>query len=59
MKEKCYGFKAFQAKDLTVMESWHGYLARHRFDIKVVEDGWLSANNISQNYYEENNQRLQ
>ena len=48
MRKELYGFKAFSAQSLCVIESWHGAVARHRFDTKVVEDGWLSANKITQ-----------
>jgi hypothetical protein len=33
--------------------------AKNKFDMKVVECGWLAANNISQAYYEENKQKIE
>jgi hypothetical protein len=31
---------------------------KHRFEKKVVEEGWLAANNKTQEYYEENKDKL-
>ena len=34
-------------------------IAKNKFDKKVLEDGWLADNEITQQYYEQNNERLQ
>ena len=36
-----------------------GACTRQKFDSKVIEEGWLAANDITQTYYEENKDKLQ
>ena len=42
-----YGFKAIKAHDFELIYSSYGKNAKNQFDFKVLEEGWLSANDIT------------
>ena len=44
---------------LAVLDSAYGMNAKCKFDHKVIEEGWNASNQITQAYYEENNDKLQ
>ena len=57
-QKSCLGWKGLQALKVDVLESAHGLAAKNKWDTKVIEDGFLSENEITTAYVEENEKRL-
>ena len=54
----CFGKRLLNLCHLHVLEGSYGLNAKARFDNNIVTDGWIPLNDITQSYYNVNNQQI-